>query len=40
MVLLPYNGRCTVHDQQQRYPDDDFVPPGIGLVELDPALLD
>ncbi len=39
-VLLPYNGRATVHDQQQRYPGDRPVAPGIGLVVLDPAILD
>ncbi|MBT3344756.1 MAG: hypothetical protein HN712_28340 [Gemmatimonadetes bacterium] len=38
-VLLPYNGRATVHDQQQRYPGDPAITPGIGLVELDKELL-
>lgn len=38
-VLLPYNGRATVHDQQQRFPGDPPVAAGIGLVELDPAIL-
>ena len=41
-VLLYYNGRATVHDHQQRYPDDPLPQPaaGIGLVELNPDLLD
>jgi hypothetical protein len=39
-LLLPYNGRPTCHDQAQRYPGDPHVAPGIGMVELDPALLD
>ena len=41
-VLLYYNGRATVHDHQQRYPTDPLPEPaaGIGLVELDPGLLD
>jgi hypothetical protein len=38
-VLLPYNGRATVHDQLQRYPGDPPTDPGIGLVELDPRYL-
>lgn len=41
-VLLYYNGRATVHDHQARYPDDALPHPaaGIGMVELDPNLLD
>lgn len=39
-VLLPYNGRSTVHDQQQRFPEDGPIPPGVGLVELDGRILE
>ncbi len=38
-LLLPYNGRPTCHDQAQRYVGDPEVAPGIGMVELDPKLL-
>ena len=39
-VLLPYNGRSTVHDQQQRFSEDGPIPPGVGLVELDGRILE
>lgn len=39
-LLLPYNGRPTCHDQSQRFPGDAVLAPGIGMVELDPTLLD
>lgn len=39
-VLLPYNGRSTVLDQQQRFPEDGPIPPGVGLVELDGRILE
>jgi len=38
-VLLLYNGRATVHDGQPRYPGDPSTDPGIGVAELDPAIL-
>jgi hypothetical protein len=38
--LLPYNGRPTCHDQAPRYAGDTDVSPGIGMVELDPAIMD
>lgn len=41
-VLLHYNGRATVHDGQPRFPDEPLPDPGagIGVAELDPAILD
>ncbi len=38
-VLLPYNGRPSCHDQAPRFADDPEIAPGIGMVELDPAVL-
>lgn len=37
-LLLPYNGRPTCHDALPRYADAEPLPPGIGMIELQPDL--